>query len=68
MLVLGCGNSTLSYELSQLGFTDITSIDYSPTVIERMKVKYSTLPGLNWAVVDMRNMSLFPDQSFEFIL
>lgn len=33
MLILGCGNSLLSYELQQLGFSDITSIDYSPTVI-----------------------------------
>ena len=29
ILVLGCGNSTLSFELHSLGFQDITSIDLS---------------------------------------
>lgn len=68
MLILGCGNSTLSHELNQLSFTDITSIDYSPTVIDRMRTKYVDVKGLKWEMADMRDMAMFQDQSFDFIL
>lgn len=68
VLVLGCGNSTLSYDLYKLGFTDITSIDYSPTVIEKMKAKHADTPSLKWILADMRSMTMFTDNSFDFIL
>ncbi len=37
ILVLGCGNSSLTFDLCRDGFTCITSIDLSPSVIEKMR-------------------------------
>jgi 2-polyprenyl-3-methyl-5-hydroxy-6-metoxy-1,4-benzoquinol methylase len=68
VLILGCGNSTLSYDLHLLGFTDITSIDYSTTVIDKMKEKYNNISGLKWVMLDMKNMSALQSESYYFIL
>ncbi|XP_014460857.2 EEF1A lysine methyltransferase 4 [Alligator mississippiensis] len=67
VLVLGCGSSTLSYDLFQLGYTDITSIDYSAVCIEAMRARYAHCPGLRWAVMDARDLR-FPDGSFDVVL
>lgn len=39
ILVLGCGNSSLTQELHRDGFKHLTSTDLSPVVIERMQAK-----------------------------
>lgn len=36
ILNLGCGNSTLSEELYDIGFTNVYNVDISPVVIEQM--------------------------------
>ncbi len=41
VLIIGCGNSTLGYDLmSQGGYTNLDNIDYSGVVIERMSGKH----------------------------
>ena len=40
ILELGCGNSTLAHDLTKLGYKNITSLDFSSVVINRMKEKY----------------------------
>ncbi|XP_053246718.1 EEF1A lysine methyltransferase 4 [Podarcis raffonei] len=67
ILVLGCGNSALSYNLFQLGYTDITSIDYSPICIASVQDRYAHCPGLHWAVMDARALT-FVDGSFDVVL
>lgn len=42
ILELGCGNSTMSVDLVKIGYTNITSIDYSNVIIKRMKDKYQS--------------------------
>ena len=37
ILQIGCGNSILSEEMYDAGFTDITNIDISSVVIEQMR-------------------------------
>lgn len=39
ILILGCGNSTLTQDLYNDGFHNLTSIDLSEVVIERMQAK-----------------------------
>jgi len=47
ILVLGCGNSRLSDEMYDDGYTRITNIDYSAVVIDQMRRRHSTLrPGM----------------------
>eukprot|EP00075_Anas_platyrhynchos_P030773 XP_027320026.1 EEF1A lysine methyltransferase 4 [Anas platyrhynchos] len=67
ILVLGCGTSTLSYDLHEGGYRDVTSIDFSPACIEAMRARYSHCPGLRWAVMDVRSLA-FPDASFDVVL
>ena len=46
VLVVGCGNSELSKQLFDDGFTDLHSIDYSEVVIDKMNQTYSDTPEL----------------------
>jgi SAM-dependent methyltransferase len=39
ILVVGCGNSNFSADLYDAGWTNVTSIDFSDVVIERMRLK-----------------------------
>jgi hypothetical protein len=43
-LIIGCGNSSLGYDLSkEAGYSNIDNIDYSSVVIDKMKEKYSSI-------------------------
>lgn len=63
----GCGNSALSHDLHELGYTDVTSIDFSPACIAAMRARYARCPGLRWAVMDIRTLA-FPDAAFDVVL
>lgn len=39
MLVVGCGNSSLSGDMFDDGFSNITSMDFSELVIDEMRQK-----------------------------
>ncbi|KAM6223061.1 EEF1A lysine methyltransferase 4 isoform 1-T1 [Rhynchocyon petersi] len=67
ILVLGCGNSALSYELFLGGFPDVTSVDYSSVVVAAMKVRYAHVPKLRWETMDVRALN-FPSNSFDVVL
>ncbi len=67
ILNVGCGNSLVSEDMHRDGFTDITNIDISSTVIEQMIDRTNTLPGLSWQVMDCRNME-FDDETFDAVL
>jgi 2-polyprenyl-3-methyl-5-hydroxy-6-metoxy-1,4-benzoquinol methylase len=42
ILELGCGNSSLSYDLHYLGYRNISAIDFSSLIINQMKEKHKT--------------------------
>lgn len=65
-LVIGCGNSTMSFEMASEGFEDIYNIDISSTVIEQMKEKYKEMKQLKWEVMDCTNMK-YNDNTFQSI-
>ncbi|NXD86829.1 EFMT4 methyltransferase, partial [Halcyon senegalensis] len=68
ILVLGCGTSALSHDLHELGYTDVTSIDFSAACIAAMRARYAhRCPGLRWAVMDIRALA-FPAASFDVVL
>jgi 2-polyprenyl-3-methyl-5-hydroxy-6-metoxy-1,4-benzoquinol methylase len=46
ILELGCGNSSLAFDLKNLGYKNITSIDFSKIIINQMSEKYSD-SGIN---------------------
>ncbi|XP_059778041.1 EEF1A lysine methyltransferase 4 isoform X2 [Balaenoptera ricei] len=67
ILVLGCGNSALSYELFLGGFPDVTSVDYSSVVVAAMRDRYAHVPKLRWETMDVRALG-FPSGSFDVVL
>ena len=70
VLILGCGNSPFSAEMADGGYTNITSVDFSSVVVEKMKAKYSTThPALKWVVADVKRLDLrFDRLSFDVVI
>lgn len=64
ILMLGCGNSTLSEDMYDDGYKNIVNIDYSPIVIERMRARNHNRPEMPWLVMDIRNLE-FEEGSFD---
>jgi len=66
--MLGCGNSSLSQEMYEDGYINITNVDYSTTVIQMMKSRHqSTSPSMEWQVMDVRDLK-FEDESFDVVM
>lgn len=68
ILIVGCGNSGLSAGLYDLGFKNITNIDFSETVVEKMKMAHSEQrPLMQWITMDMTDMNFEP-MSFDVVI
>ncbi|XP_073030491.1 uncharacterized protein [Primulina eburnea] len=68
ILVPGCGNSRLSEHLYDVGFRNITNIDFSKVVISNMlRRNVRERPEMKWRVMDMTNMQ-FANESFDAII
>ncbi|KWU44291.1 S-adenosyl-L-methionine-dependent methyltransferase [Rhodotorula sp. JG-1b] len=64
IVMLGCGNSTLSRDMYDDGYRNIANIDYSPVVIEKMARVNADREGMTWTVGDVRKLP-FEDQSID---
>ncbi|XP_067218727.1 EEF1A lysine methyltransferase 4 isoform X1 [Chanodichthys erythropterus] len=67
VLMLGCGNSALSYDMYQAGYTSITNVDYSSVCVESMAERYKDCAQLSWLCMDARRLA-FPDGVFDVVL
>ena len=71
ILIIGCGNSSLGYDLHKVaGYTNIDNIDYSGVLIERMKEKHAEISDpnqLRWVTMDMMDMQ-FPEAHFDVVI
>lgn len=68
LLEMGCGNSTLSYDLYNSGYKNITAIDFSTVVIKKMATIYSDTK-INFQICDFNNMSIFFEKNaFDIII
>lgn len=67
ILVIGCGNSKMSEEMYDDGFTNLTNIDISQVVIDQMKVRNEERPSMQWIKMDVTEMT-FENESFDIVL
>ncbi|CAM6106352.1 unnamed protein product [Calypogeia fissa] len=68
ILIPGCGNSTLSEDMYDAGFSNITNIDFSRVVIaEMLRLHVRSRPRMRWLVMDMTKMQL-PDDSYDVVV
>ncbi|XP_068660781.1 uncharacterized protein [Aristolochia californica] len=68
VLMVGCGNAVISEDMVNDGYKEIVNIDISSVVIEMMKKKYEILQQLKYLQMDVRDMSFFPDESFDSVV
>ncbi|KAM9844792.1 EEF1A lysine methyltransferase 4 [Aulostomus maculatus] len=67
ILILGCGNSSMSGDMYSAGYRSITNIDYSSVCISANTDRYSNCPGMTWLQMDVRQLC-FPNESFDVII
>jgi hypothetical protein len=68
ILIVGCGNSSLGIHVFEFntmtrglqvyaqGFRNVVNMDFSPTVIERMKALTADCHGMQWLTLDVTDM------------
>jgi len=68
VLNVGCGNSRLSQEMYNDGFSRIINIDISSVVIAQMAQANESLQGMEWLVMDVTDMSKFENDTFDIVI
>ncbi|XP_028797220.1 EEF1A lysine methyltransferase 4-like [Neltuma alba] len=58
----------MSEDMVQDGYEDIMNIDISAVAIDMMKKKFEYIPQLKYMQMDVRDMSFFPDDSFDGVI
>lgn len=64
ILMVGCGNSKMSNQMFNEGYKEITNIDISDVVIEKMKAEY---PHLSYIEMDATNMT-YNSNTFDCVI
>ncbi|CAK1603562.1 unnamed protein product [Parnassius mnemosyne] len=67
ILIAGCGNSSLSADLYDIGFSNITNIDVSEVVIKQMKAANLERTNMKFLLMDALNMT-FANDEFNVVL
>lgn len=67
ILMSGAGNSRLSEDMYDDGYTTVANIDISRVVIDQMIEKYRDKPTLTWQQMNVCALE-FPDESFDVVL
>jgi ubiquinone/menaquinone biosynthesis C-methylase UbiE len=67
ILMSGAGNSRLSEDMYDDGYTTIANIDISRVCIDQMIEKYRDKPTLTWQQMNVCALE-FPDESFDVVL
>ncbi|KAH9569012.1 hypothetical protein CY35_03G109600, partial [Sphagnum magellanicum] len=68
ILMVGCGNASISEDMVSDGYQDIVNIDISAVVIEAMREKYKDMHQLQYQRMDVQEMKAFKDGQFDSVL
>ena len=66
-IVLSVGKSNIIECLYKRGFRDITAIDISSVVIQQMQREYASCTGVEFFVMDVRELIKFPENYFSLV-
>ena len=68
-LMLGCGNSELSEQMYDAGYTKITNIDISSVVIKQMADRSrENRPEMSFVVGDVTDLHMYTDNTFDILI
>lgn len=67
ILIIGVGRSNVVEHLYRQGFRDITAIDISETIITEMQRRYESLSGVEFFVMDVKQLFKFADNTFSIV-
>lgn len=67
VLVAGCGNSRLSEDMYEDGYSSIANIDISRVVVDQMTEKYKEKPALTWQQMNVCSLE-YPDESYDAVI
>uniref|UniRef100_A0A1I7U4X4 Methyltransf_11 domain-containing protein n=2 Tax=Caenorhabditis tropicalis TaxID=1561998 RepID=A0A1I7U4X4_9PELO len=62
---IGCGSSQVSMQLYDLGYKNITNVDYSQVLIENGKLEH---PYMEWIADDITSLENLADDSYDVVL
>ncbi|XGW20464.1 hypothetical protein V3C99_003900 [Haemonchus contortus] len=65
ILHIGCGTSQLSMQLFEMGFKNITNVDFSQVLVDAGRVAH---PEMEWICDDIRSLDKIPSSSFDVVL
>lgn len=69
ILVLGCGNAEFSEDMYDDGYKDITNVDISDVVIQKMKERNKeSRPGMSWLQMDVTEMDPAFENTFDIAI
>jgi len=68
ILVVGIGRSNVIESLYRKGYRDITAIDISESIIVEMRRKYESYAGVEFFVMDVRQLHKFQDSTFSIVI
>lgn len=63
ILVAGCGNSRLSEDMYEDGYSSLANIDISRVVVDQMSDKYKEKPALTWQQVGFQQCDCEMEES-----
>jgi len=67
ILMAGCGNSRLTEDMFEDGYTSITNIDISKVCVDQMMERFRDKPTLQWQQMNVCSLD-FPDETFDVVV
>ncbi|KAK2977828.1 hypothetical protein RJ640_017492 [Escallonia rubra] len=58
----------MSEDMAKDGYEDIMNVDISSVAIDLMRRKYEHVPQLKYMQMDVKDMSFFPDETFDGVV
>ncbi|RSL99066.1 hypothetical protein BHE90_005198 [Fusarium euwallaceae] len=65
ILHLGSGDSVIPVELASRGYKRQLCVDFSPTVVDLMTERHAEVEGIEWKLMDVRDMAGVSDKSID---